>query len=109
MSTCTITDSSTPSRLGRALPTTASSWYRSSKSKCINDLRRIISIGPSQQLSVVARLYRLILHCCIQIDDSQGERDGSDIGKPRMSQECHELVWRRKGADCSRQARRRPS
>ena len=34
----TITDSSTPSRNGRALPTTSSSWYRSSKSKCINNL-----------------------------------------------------------------------
>src|SRR5262245_1723590 len=99
MSTCTITDRSTPSRLGRALPTTASSWYRSSKSKCINDLWRIISIGPSQQLSGVARLYRLIPHSRIQIDDSEGKRDGPHIGKSRMSQECHELVWGRKGAD----------
>jgi len=60
ISTWTITDSSTPSRLGRALPTMSSSSYRSSKSKCINDLRAKAGLPNKQAVtSGNGKYYRL--------------------------------------------------
>src|SRR3954470_22787264 len=34
----------------------------------------------------------------VEIDDAKGERDGANVGKPRPSQDCHELFRRRKRA-----------